>query len=171
MEKRKLSIALSELQGDQLADVLNIIAESLTNVNPDDDEEIELDVDQLDNNTLWRLREYCDNVANRTAFKAGAISKGGAVAAAAAGTGVGGLAGGGGATGAVSGAARAAQDNGKVAGTKPPARTESGSGKGKGKGLWTGYGFFRGTLTRRACLRDLSRTVGITASTRSAWEV
>lgn len=152
MEKRKLSIALSELQGDQLADVLNIIAESLTNVNSDDEEEIELDVDQLDNNTLWRLREYCDNVANRTAFKAGAISKGGVVAAAAAGTGVGGGAGGGGATGAVSGAARAAQDNGKVAGSKPPARTESGSGKGKGKGFGASCASCRGAVPRRSYL-------------------
>ncbi|KAG2431938.1 hypothetical protein HYH02_013156 [Chlamydomonas schloesseri] len=120
VEKRKLSIALSELQGDQLADVLNIIAENLKDVNPDDDEEIELDVDQLDNTTLWRLREYCDNVANRGAGVGGHVAPSKAAPARAAGGG------GGGATGAVS---RPAHDNGKQQShaAKPAARTESGS--------------------------------------------
>ncbi|EFJ50191.1 hypothetical protein VOLCADRAFT_104017 [Volvox carteri f. nagariensis] len=104
VEKRKLSIALSELQGNQLADVLNIIAENLKDINPDDEEEIELDVDQLDNQTLWRLREYCDNANNKHSAKPTAPSK----------------AGGG-------GASRSVHDNGKPHVSKPAARTESGS--------------------------------------------
>ncbi|GIL79390.1 hypothetical protein Vretimale_16471 [Volvox reticuliferus] len=106
VEKRKLSIALSELQGNQLAEVLNIIAESLKDINPDEDDEIELDVDQLDNQTLWRLREYCDNVNNKHSTKTTAPPK----------------AGGG-------GAPRSVHDNGKQQqhSSKPPTRTESGS--------------------------------------------
>ncbi|KXZ50198.1 hypothetical protein GPECTOR_17g835 [Gonium pectorale] len=103
VEKRKLSIALSELQGDQLAEVLNIIAENLKDVNPDDEEEIELDVDQLENATLWRLREFCDAVISGRPLKPAAKV----------------------ATGAAS---RPAHDNGKQQQHgKPPARTESGS--------------------------------------------
>lgn len=65
VEKRKLSIAMAELQGEQLAEVLQIIAESLHHINPDDDDEIELDIDQLDNATLWKLRAFCDAVRNK----------------------------------------------------------------------------------------------------------
>ncbi|GLC44045.1 hypothetical protein PLESTM_001548800 [Pleodorina starrii] len=106
VEKRKLSISLSELQGNQLTDVLNIIADNLKDINPDDEEEIELDVDQLDNATLWRLREYCDTLSNKHVAKSAAPAK----------------AGGG-------GASRSVHDNGKQQqhGSKPPARTESGS--------------------------------------------
>lgn len=86
--------------------MLNIIADNLKDINPDDDDEIELDVDQLDNQTLWRLREYCDTVNNKQAVKT-APSKAGA-----------------------GGGSRSAHENGKQQqhSSKPPARTESGSG-------------------------------------------
>lgn len=111
VEKRKLSIALSELQGDHLGEVLNIIAENLKHLNPEDEEEIELDVDQLDNATLWRLREFCDSVVQKSAGGHKATAPPAKVAG---------------------GPARSSQGNGKQQhqqqSSKPPARTESGSG-------------------------------------------
>ncbi|PNH04654.1 Transcription factor GTE3, chloroplastic [Tetrabaena socialis] len=105
VEKRKLSIALSDLQGDQLSEVVNIIAHSLQDVSPEEDGEIELDVDQLDNPTLWRLRDFCDGISSRHTVKALPPAKGGA-----------GQRGG------------AAADGGRQqTASKAPARTESGS--------------------------------------------
>lgn len=86
-----------------------IIADSLHDMNPDDDDEIELDIDQLDNSTLWKLRAFCDAVRNKQLAQRPPAPAG---------------AGGGG------GATSAGGTN-----SRPAMRTESGSGAGRGRGL------------------------------------
>uniref|UniRef100_A0A6U0ZKM8 Bromo domain-containing protein n=1 Tax=Polytomella parva TaxID=51329 RepID=A0A6U0ZKM8_9CHLO len=73
VEKRKLSIALGELQGHQIAPVLEIIAEfqSELDLSLDSDTQTELDIDSLNNQTLWKLREYVDGVQARLAGGSG----------------------------------------------------------------------------------------------------
>lgn len=63
-EKRKLSHDLSELPGERLGRVLEIIKESpsIGSVEGGDDDLMELDVDSLDNETLWKLYSYVEIV-------------------------------------------------------------------------------------------------------------
>lgn len=65
VEKRKLSVHLGELQAEQLAGVIDIIKADVANLNPDDEEEVELDIDTLSNATLYKLRDYVDSIFNR----------------------------------------------------------------------------------------------------------
>ena len=57
-DKRKLSVNLGLLSAEKLVKVVQIINEGPNKLNDNDDEEIELDIDSLDNQTLWRLEKY-----------------------------------------------------------------------------------------------------------------
>mmetsp|Transcript_26588 Transcript_26588/g.67724 ORF Transcript_26588/g.67724 Transcript_26588/m.67724 type:complete len:585 (-) Transcript_26588:1605-3359(-) len=60
IEKRKLSVQLGELQGDQLNGVLEIVQQDLANLDPTSEDEIELDIDALPSSTLWKLKQFVD---------------------------------------------------------------------------------------------------------------
>lgn len=60
-EKRKLSQVLSMFPPDKLDDVVAIVAGSVQ-PQPEADDEIELDIDALDNVTLWKLDKYVKDV-------------------------------------------------------------------------------------------------------------
>jgi Bromodomain extra-terminal - transcription regulation len=47
--------------GDKLNEVLNIVASGPSAPKPDDDGEVELDIDSVDINTLWRLDQYVNS--------------------------------------------------------------------------------------------------------------
>jgi bromodomain-containing factor 1 len=57
-EKRALSTALEQLPADKLGRVVEIIQESNALGGDDDKEELELDIDLLDPETLWKLQRY-----------------------------------------------------------------------------------------------------------------
>ena len=69
-EKRKLSLMLSNLPGERLARVLEIVAEGPSADTLEGDEECELDVDALDAGTLWKLQAYVDSVTTEMDNKA-----------------------------------------------------------------------------------------------------
>lgn len=69
-EKRTLSHAFSTLPGERLARVLEIIAEGPSASTLEDSDEVELDLDSLDAETLWKLQAYMDSVAAEIAAKA-----------------------------------------------------------------------------------------------------
>ena len=56
-EKRKLSQRISSLNDDQLAPVVTIIAEALGPLS-DSNGEVELDIDALGDDLLWKLDDY-----------------------------------------------------------------------------------------------------------------
>ena len=56
-EKRKLSVNLGILPAEKLGRVVQIINEGPSKID-NSEEEIELDIDKLDNQTLWRLNKY-----------------------------------------------------------------------------------------------------------------
>lgn len=56
-EKRALSVNLGNLPGEKLSRVVEIIQQGAGDINQGEDE-IELDIDALDNDTLWRLDRY-----------------------------------------------------------------------------------------------------------------
>lgn len=56
-EKRNLSVNLGNLPGEKLSRVVEIIQQGTGDINQGEDE-IELDIDALDNDTLWRLDRY-----------------------------------------------------------------------------------------------------------------
>lgn len=60
-EKRKLSVNLGKLPGDKLGRIVQIISSNQPNLSHEDDE-IELDIDSMDNDTLWELERYVANV-------------------------------------------------------------------------------------------------------------
>jgi DNA-binding protein Fis len=62
IEKRKLSVQLSELQGEQLNGVLDLVASSLEGPAG---EEVELDLDALPAQVLWQLKAYADGILHR----------------------------------------------------------------------------------------------------------
>jgi len=62
-QKRLLSIALGSLPGDKLYRVLEIVSES-NGISPEDEEEVELDIDSLDDRTLRKLQDYVNSVAS-----------------------------------------------------------------------------------------------------------
>lgn len=68
-EKRKLSHALGTLQGEYLARVLDIIAEGPSAPQMDNEEEYELDIDNLDPETLWSLQTFVESVQTEAATK------------------------------------------------------------------------------------------------------
>uniref|UniRef100_A0A7S3QN04 NET domain-containing protein n=1 Tax=Dunaliella tertiolecta TaxID=3047 RepID=A0A7S3QN04_DUNTE len=72
IEKRKLSVELSELQGDQLLEVLDVLQADLSGRA---EEEVELDMDTLPNDTLWRLHAYVRSLSRRAVPQAGAPNK------------------------------------------------------------------------------------------------
>jgi hypothetical protein len=64
-EKRKLSHDLSEIPGERLARVLEIISESpaaLAEPEGDENEGVELDMESLDTDTLWKVYAYVETV-------------------------------------------------------------------------------------------------------------
>lgn len=60
IEKRKLSVQLGELQGDQLNGVLEIVQADLSNLDPTSEDEVELDIDALPSSTLWKLKQFVE---------------------------------------------------------------------------------------------------------------
>ncbi|KAK9820597.1 hypothetical protein WJX72_012140 [[Myrmecia] bisecta] len=62
-EKRKLSQQLGSLPGERLERVMDIIAQGTFQLEGQDEgEELELDMDSLDRDTLWRLSSYASSV-------------------------------------------------------------------------------------------------------------
>ncbi len=61
LEKRKLSIQLADLQGEQLAELLQVLQDDLPPSGSE--EEIELDLDQLPNATLQKMQSFVNRVA------------------------------------------------------------------------------------------------------------
>ncbi|BBN02326.1 protein MpBromo5 [Marchantia polymorpha subsp. ruderalis] len=61
-EKRKLSIALENLPPDKLERIVQIIKKRNPNVSQNEDE-IEVDIDSFDNDTLWELDRFVTNCA------------------------------------------------------------------------------------------------------------
>mmetsp|Transcript_22157 Transcript_22157/g.46400 ORF Transcript_22157/g.46400 Transcript_22157/m.46400 type:complete len:473 (-) Transcript_22157:630-2048(-) len=59
-EKRKLSVNLGMLPAEKLGRVVQIINEGPSKID-NSEEEIELDIDKLDNQTLWRLNKYVNS--------------------------------------------------------------------------------------------------------------
>ena len=57
-QKRKLSVSLGMMPADKLARVVEIINSGPSQLATGDDDEIELDIDALDNVTLWKLDDY-----------------------------------------------------------------------------------------------------------------
>ena len=68
LEKRKLSIQLSELQGEQLNGVIDVLQAEVGSINTDD--EYELDVDALPSAALWKLKAYVDGLHRDTRGRA-----------------------------------------------------------------------------------------------------
>ena len=60
-DKRKLSVNLGMLPAEKLGRVVQIINEGPSKLDNDEDEEIELDIDKLDNQTLWKLNKYVNS--------------------------------------------------------------------------------------------------------------
>lgn len=71
-EKRKLSHDLTELPGERLGRVLEIIKESTAaeSFEGEDNELMELDIDNLDSDTLWKLFSYVETVQTEMRNKA-----------------------------------------------------------------------------------------------------
>lgn len=69
-EKRKLSVALAAMPGERLTRVLEIVAEGPSADTVEGEEECELDVDALDQGTLWKLQAYVDAVNQEFETKA-----------------------------------------------------------------------------------------------------
>ncbi|KAL2641951.1 hypothetical protein R1flu_009538 [Riccia fluitans] len=61
-EKRKLSVALENLPPDKLERIVQIIKKRNPNVSQNEDE-IEVDIDSFDNDTLWELDRFVTNCA------------------------------------------------------------------------------------------------------------
>ncbi|CAM6090281.1 unnamed protein product [Calypogeia fissa] len=61
-EKRKLSVALENLPSDKLERIVQIIKKRNPNVSHNEDE-IEVDIDSFDNDTLWELDRFVTNCA------------------------------------------------------------------------------------------------------------
>lgn len=76
-EKQKLSVNLGKLPGDKLDKVLQIITEHNPTFGSQQGEEIELDIDSLNVETLWELDRY---VVNCMKSKSKSKSKGGSTA-------------------------------------------------------------------------------------------
>ncbi|KAL6752956.1 hypothetical protein V8C86DRAFT_2737296 [Haematococcus lacustris] len=62
--KRRISIQLSELQGEQLVGVLDIVSSAVP-ASASHQEEIELDIDALPVDVLWKLKAYVDSLNSR----------------------------------------------------------------------------------------------------------
>ncbi|KAG1140984.1 hypothetical protein G6F38_008738 [Rhizopus arrhizus] len=71
-QKRQLSESINNLTGDQLNEVVDIIRSSMPNLDSVGEEEIELDIDSLDINTLTRLNNY---VKSRNTVQKGTPAK------------------------------------------------------------------------------------------------
>jgi len=61
-QKRRMSLALGALPGDKLYRVLEIVSESSNLSGLDEQEEVELDIDSLDDETLWKLHRYVESI-------------------------------------------------------------------------------------------------------------
>lgn len=69
-EKRKLSHAISHhINGEQMGMILELIMESPSAPKTEGDEEVEVDIDTLDNDTLWKIQAYVDTVIAEAAAK------------------------------------------------------------------------------------------------------
>lgn len=65
LERRKLSLVTAELTGEQLEMVLRIILQYQTtqaHLDPDSEEEMEVDFETLDSSVLWKIFEYIDSL-------------------------------------------------------------------------------------------------------------
>jgi len=63
-ERRKLSHSLSQLDGERLARILELILDSpsAATIENDDETEAEIDLDSIDKETLWKIQAYVDSV-------------------------------------------------------------------------------------------------------------
>lgn len=69
-EKRKLSHAISHhVNGEQMGHILELIMESPSAPKAEGDEEVEIDIDAIDNDTLWKIQAYVDTVVAEAASK------------------------------------------------------------------------------------------------------
>merc|ERR1719272_2025428 len=57
-QKEELVTNMDKLKQNQFAQALQIIRKSINLDNVDSDDEVEIDMDNLDNKTLWKLHEY-----------------------------------------------------------------------------------------------------------------
>ncbi|RKP38764.1 Bromodomain-containing protein, partial [Dimargaris cristalligena] len=57
-QKQELSDGISKLSPDHMVEVVSIIRSSMPEINDTAQDEIELDIDSLDRNTLWRLYSF-----------------------------------------------------------------------------------------------------------------
>ncbi|CAN7098105.1 unnamed protein product [Brassica rapa subsp. narinosa] len=62
-EKAKLGVNLQELPPEKLGQLIQILKKRTTNLSQDGDE-IELDIEELDNETLWELDRFVTNYKN-----------------------------------------------------------------------------------------------------------
>lgn len=69
-EKRKLSHSITQyVTGDQMGRILELIMASPSAPKSEGEEEIEVDIDSLDNDTLWKIQAYVDTIAAEAATK------------------------------------------------------------------------------------------------------
>ena len=69
-EKRKLSHAIAQnVDGEQMGRILELIMESPSAPKTEGEEEVEVDIDALDNDTLWKIHAYVDSVIAEAATK------------------------------------------------------------------------------------------------------
>lgn len=78
-EKRKLSLALGNLTGDQLARAMDVVAQGWQRANPGhqvpEEGDIEVDIDSLSRDTLWALQRLIKGLAGPAKKTAGGTSK------------------------------------------------------------------------------------------------
>lgn len=70
-EKRKLSHSISHyVNGEQMGRILELIMESPSAPKTEgEEEEVEVDIDALDNDTLWKIQAYVDTIMTEAAAK------------------------------------------------------------------------------------------------------
>ena len=69
-EKRKLSHAISHhINGEQMGLILDLIMESPSAPKTEGEDEVEVDIDALDNDTLWKIQAYVETVIAEVAAK------------------------------------------------------------------------------------------------------
>lgn len=69
-EKRKLSHSIAQhVDGDQMGRILELIMASPNAPKSEGDEEVEVDIDALDDDTLWKIQAYVDTIIAEAAAK------------------------------------------------------------------------------------------------------
>ena len=60
-EKQKVASDITKLAGKDIVDVIKIIKESMPGLGENGDEDVELDVEKMDDTTLWKLSDFLKN--------------------------------------------------------------------------------------------------------------